>query len=247
MPLANKELRISRINIANNYTSLAFNPKTFETINNVTIYANDRDNQNNLHGIMLHDQRNIDYSLTITAQQGHIIVEKSSALLYMENGTVQKFNYNDQKSEILHFDDYVFNLTETKEGQKTFSWKAKERYIHELLNPKEEVDKKKELKFWVEINERLIFPLLPILFSLISLASILRGSFNRRGNNSNIIFATIANVVFFTALMTSLNLIEKSKLLTPIPYIVILIFVVSSVMMLTSNYRKKQNKWSISN
>lgn len=241
MPLANKELRISRINIANNYTSLAFNPKTFETINNVTIYANDRDEKNDLHGIMLHDQRNADYSLTITAQQGHIIVEKNSALLYMENGTVQKLNYTNQKSEILSFDDYVFNLTETKEGQKTFSWKAKERYIHELLNPEEEIDNKKQLKFWVEINERMIYPLLPIIFSLISLSSILKGSFNRRGNHSNIILATILNVIFFAVLMTSLNLIEKSKLLTPLPYIVIAIFAISSALLLTSNYRKNQS------
>lgn len=242
MPASNKELRLSRINIANNYTSLAFNPKTFETINDITIYANDRDEDNNLHGIMLHDQRNEQYSLTITAQQGHIIMEKNSALLYMENGTVQRFNYSSQKSEILNFDDYVFNLTEAKEENQTFSWKSKERYIHELINPKDEVDEKKRLKFWVELNERLIFPLLPIIFSLISLSLILKGSFNRRGNHSNIIFAVIANIAFFTLLMTTLNLIEKSKLLTPLPYVVILIFVASSVLLLTSNYKKGRTR-----
>jgi len=240
MPLANKELRISRINITNNYTNLAFSPKTFETINNITIYANDHDDQNNLYGVMLHDQRNAEYSLTITSQKGHIIVEKSSALLYMENGTVQKFNYASHKSEILHFDDYVFNLTETKADKRTFSWKARERYISELISPKEEISEKKRLKFWVELNERLIYPLLPIIFSLISLASLLRGSFNRKGNGSNIITAVIANVIFFASLMASLSLIEKSISLTPIPYVVIAIFVIASTAALTSNYRKKK-------
>jgi len=239
MPLANKELRISRTNIANNYTNLAFSPKTFETINNVTIYANDRDEQSNLHGIMLHDQRNSEYSLTITSQKGHIIMEQNSALLYMENGTVQKFNYANQKSEILQFDDYVFNLTETKTNKINSSWKARERYISELVSPEEEIDEKKRLKFWVELNERLIYPLLPILFALISLASILKGSFNRKGNNSNIITAIVLNVIFFTSLMAALGMIEKSKALTPLPYLVISVFVIASVALLTSNYRKK--------
>ena len=239
MPLANKELRISRTNIANNYTSLAFNPKTFETINNITIYANDRDEHSDLFGIMLHDQRNPQHSLTITSQKGRIVMEKSSALLYMENGTVQKFDYSSQKSKILHFDDYVFNLTETKTNKQESVWKAKERYINELIDPEEDIDEKKRLKFWVELNERLIYPLLPILFALISLASILRGSFSRKGNISNTLTAIFLNVTFFGSLMATLSIIEKSKSLTPLPYLVISIFVIASIMLLTSNYRKR--------
>lgn len=239
MPLSNKELRISRINIANNYTSLSFNSNTFETINNITIYANKRDEKNNLYGIMLHDQRNKEYSLTITAQEGNIIIEENSALLYMQNGTIQRFNYANSKSEILHFDDYVFNLTETKTDKQNSTWKARERYLPELINPKEEISDKKRLKFWVEIHERIIYPLLPILFALISLSSILQGSFNRRGNNKNIMNAIILNVAFFALLMTSLSFVEKSMSLTPLPYIVILIFTALPIIMLRSNYRKK--------
>ena len=117
---------------------------------------------------------------------------------------------------------------------------AKSREIYQdIIESEEEVDERKRLKFWVEFHERLIYPLLPILFSLISLASVLKGSFNRKGNNSNIITAVIMNVAFFASLMASFGLIEKSKNLTAIPYIVIFIFVVTSVTLLTSNYRKK--------
>lgn len=239
MPLANKELRISRINIANNYASLAFNPKTFETINNITIYANDRDENKNLFGLILHDQRNKEYSLTITAKKGNVIMEKKSALLYLEYGTIQKYDYQKGTSEILEFDSYVFNLTETKDSKKANSWKARERFIHELINPNEKIDDKKRIKFWVEINERLIYPLLPIVFSFLALATMLKGSFNRKGNLSNIIFATILNVAFFALLMTTISLIEKSKNLTFLPYLIIFGFITYSIKMLVSNYRQK--------
>lgn len=114
MPYANKELRLSRVNIQDNYASLSFNPQTFETLKELTIYAKNRDKKNNLFGILLHDERASEYSITITAKNGRIVTEDRSALLYMENGTVQKFNYKEQKSEILDFDNYVFNLAENQ-------------------------------------------------------------------------------------------------------------------------------------
>lgn len=240
MPFANKELRKSRVNIANNYTSLAFSPQTFETINNITIYAKERDAQNNLHGIILNDQREDGYSLTITAKKGNIAMEENSALLYMEDGTVQRFNIENKKSEILSFDNYVFNLTEAKQDELSTYWKAKERYIHELLYPKDEVDEANLNKFWVEVNERFTYPLLPIVFSLIALGCILKGDFNRRGSISNILLAIFINSGFFVLFISSFDLVEKSKKLTFIPYLVMIIFSIVGFVLLTFNYRRNK-------
>lgn len=239
MPFANKELRKSRVNIANNYTSLAFSPQTFETINNITIYAKNRDEQNNLYGIILNDQREENYTLTITAKKGNIVMEESSALLYMEDGTVQRFNIESKKSEILSFDNYVFNLTEAKQNELGTYWKAKERYLHELLYPEDEVSEVTLNKFWVEVIERFTYPLLPIMFSLIALGSILRGSFNRRGNITNVLLAISLNSGFFILFIASLNLAEKSRSFTFVPYLLFVIFGLISFGLLASNYRRK--------
>ena len=238
MPFANKELRKSRVNIANNYTSLAFSPQTFETINNITIYAKNRDEQNNLYGIILNDQREENYTLTITAKKGNIVMEESSALLYMEDGTVQRFNIESKKSEILSFDNYVFNLTEAKQNELGTYWKAKERYLHELLYPEDEVSEVTLNKFWVEVIERFTYPLLPIMFSLIALGSILRGSFNRRGNITNVLAISL-NSGFFILFIASLNLAEKSRSFTFVPYLLFVIFGLISFGLLASNYRRK--------
>ena len=166
MPYANKELRLSRVDFKNNYANLAFNPQTFETLNRLTIYAKNRDENNNLFGILLHDERDSQYSITITAKSGNIVTENKSAMLYMESGTLQKFNYANYKSEILNFDNYVFNLTESQKNEDAMRWKPKERYFSELLNPEDNSDEDDLKKYWAEIHQRITYPLLPIIFSI---------------------------------------------------------------------------------
>jgi lipopolysaccharide export system permease protein len=237
MPLANKELRVSRINFKNNYASLSFNPKTFEILKDLTIYANERNENNILYGILLHDKRSEDYSLTITAQKGKIIVEKSSVLLYMDSGTLQKTNYQTLKSEILKFDNYVFNLSENHGESTQRAWKAREQYLHELFASINE-DEEQKGEYISEINQRFTQPLLPIIFSLIAVSSMLRGSFSRNGNIKNIIFAIINAVIFISINLTLYDLIESSSNYIPLLYINFIFFTILSIVIMSSNYRK---------
>ncbi len=219
MPMANKEMRLMRIDFANNYASLAFNPKTFETINDLTIYIKDRDQNNQLYGIMLNDDRSQKYSITITAQKGEIIANQNGVYLFMEDGTVQRFNYEKNNSEILNFDSYVFNLTRDKGKDSQVQWKAKERYFHELINYEDDLDENRIKKIRSEIHERLTYPLLPIVLSMIATAAILFGDFSRRGNLKNIVFASLCGILFMVLNIVSYELIENSAKFTPFLYI----------------------------
>lgn len=238
MPYANKQLRLSRINIHDNYANISFNPQTFETLKELTIYAKDRDESNHLYGILLHDERSSEYSLTITAKSGRIAVEDKSALLYMNDGTVQKFNYDDRKSEILNFDDYVFNLSENQKGNSRLHWKAKERYIHELINPNDDSEYFEYAKYRAEIHERFTYPLLPIMFSMIALAFILRGQFSRHGSMSNIILAILTAAIFLGITLISYSLIEGTEALTPVLYLNFALFFAISLRILIHHDKK---------
>jgi lipopolysaccharide export system permease protein len=165
-------------------------------------------------------------------------MEDNSALLYMENGTIQKLNYIDNTSEILNFDNYVFNLTETKKGDDKIRWKSKERYLHELLNPNDNSKEEDFKKYRTELHQRFTYPLLPIIFATLALAAILRGDFNRRGNITNIILAISLAVVFFTLTMLCYSLVETSTKLTPILYLNFAVFFIIAIAMLTSDRRK---------
>ena len=238
MPYANKQLRISRLNIQDNYANLAFKPQTFETLKNLTIYAKDRDENNNLSGVFLYDQRTLEYSLTITAKSGKIVIENNSALLYMEDGTVQKFNNATKKSEILYFDNYIFNLTESKKDSSTFKWKARERYLSELINPDDNPSEVELKKYQAEIHERFIYPLFSIIFCLIAMAASLHGQFRRSGNMSNTILAISMASIFIISVITGNSLIESSDQFVFLPYLSCAIFTIISMKMLSANYRK---------
>ncbi len=239
MPYANKQLRLSRLDFRNNYSNLSFNPQTFETLNNLTIYAKNRDENNKLYGILLHDERSDQYSITITAKSGQIVSEANSALLYMENGSIQKLNCNNYKTEILNFDSYVFNLTETQKGDDTMRWKAKERYLHELINPNDDSEESDLRKYRAEIHERFTYPLLPIIFSLIGVSCVLRGQFRRKGNLPNIILAMVLASVFLGLVIISYGLIQSSAKFIPLLYSNFILFALISLKLLTSNYRKR--------
>ncbi|MBP7709907.1 MAG: LPS export ABC transporter permease LptF [Rickettsiales bacterium] len=234
MPYSNQQMRLLRYDFKNNYASLAFSPQTFETLNNLTIYARDRDKNNNLFGILLNDERSKKYSVTITAKKGNIVVKDSSALLYMEDGTVQKFNRFDSKSEILNFDDYVFNLTEDKQNAKLPRWNAKERFFTDLLEPEADTDYILLEKFRAELHERITFPLFPIIFSLIALSAILHGQFNRNGNTRNVLIAAFGAVLFLISTLTIYDLIASSAGCIPLLYLNIALFIAVCLKFLTN-------------
>lgn len=224
MPYANKKFRTSRVNFSNNYANLSINPKTFETLKDLTIYIKDRDQDNNLTGILLFDDKPGEYSLTITAKSGHIVSEDNAALLYMDTGTIQKFNRKNNKSEILHFDSYVFNLSNGDSPQDKRRWKAKERYINELLHPTDGSSDKELAKYRSEFHQRLTYPLLPICFAIIALTCILQGNYSRKGNLKNIILATILATLFLVLTIMTYNLIESSAQYAFAPYMNVVLF-----------------------
>ena len=159
----------------------------------------------------------------------------------MEDGTIQKLDYETNKSEILNFDNYVFNLTETQKNSDKSRWKARERYLHELLNPdpEEEPDFNDLEKYRTEIHQRLTYPLLSIIFSILALAFILRGSFSRHGNILNIVFAAATSVTFLILVMISYSMIESTPQMTPFLYLLFILFFLIGIKMLTENNQQK--------
>ena len=238
MPLANKKLRLARTNFENNYSSIAFSKGTFEVLKSLTIYVKDKNEQNQLFGILLHDDRNTKSPVTITAKEGNLRFENGSLLLYMTSGTVQRFNVDDGKSEILNFDDYVFNLNENNSKEVQKRWKAKERFLHELLHPNDDSTAENISQYRVEVQERLTYPLMPIVLVAIALAAILRGSFSRHGNSANIVIAAAGAILFLITTIAIYRFLESSPNLVPLLYFNFLLFGGGAFYALIANQNK---------
>jgi lipopolysaccharide export system permease protein len=71
-----------------------------------------------------------------------------------------------------------------------------------------------------ELHSRLATPILSIAYVLIGLASILAGSFNRRGMSGRIIVGALAIIVTQTSFMTLNGLVARDSGLTFLLYLV---------------------------
>jgi lipopolysaccharide export system permease protein len=209
MPYANKNLRLARIEFQNNYSNLAFKSGTFETVRSMTIYVKDRID-NKLAGILVYDLGKEEYSLTVTAKSGTIMTSPNSAILYMQNGTVQKFNYKTKKTDILKFDSYSFNLGKERKDNLPIRWRPNERYLSELLYPEPDSSLEELKKYHMEVHQRITIPLFSIVLTIIALNAILRGQFNRRGNLANILIAILIASIFIIVAINLNNIAYAS-------------------------------------
>jgi len=232
MPYANKKLRNIKTDFEYNYANLLISPATFENLKNLTIYVETRDSANKLSGILIYDDRSTEYSTTLTAKSGILNQEGNSILLYLNDGTAQRFNYKSNKSDILHFDSYIFSLNDDKQVNIIHEWSANERYLSELINPSKKLSEKDLVNYYVELHQRITYPLLSMVFTLIACAFILSGKFKRHGNLKHNITALFVTIIFMGFLMSGYSAMRKFTQLTPLIYIDILIFIIISFWML---------------
>lgn len=232
-PYANRKLRVARLNFKENYANLAFRDNAFESIKNITLYIKEKGDNNTLHGILIEDKRNKDHYLTITAKSGKLMMEDGSILLNMQVGTIQRFNRDKKKLEMLNFDSYVLNLSDSQDEESKKTWALKEKYVHELFDPNETAAQK--LNSTAEFYRRITYPLLTVLFSLIAVGAMLRGEFRRAGQNINLVIAIVVSALAFFCLNIGANLIEHSMLYVFAPYLTIVIFAGIGIYLLVSN------------
>ena len=234
-------MRTVRTNFENNYSNLSFSKGAFEKLKNLTIYVKDKNDNNQLFGILLHDGRNSEVSTTITAKTGNLKFESASLLLYMQDGTVQRFAYKDNKEEILSFDNYVVNLSDNnKDNSLQKRWKAKERFVNELLNPADDSTFDDKIQYQIELQQRITYPLMSTILVMVALAFILRGDLNRRGNNFNIVAAIIVGILFLGITIMIYRLLETSLALIPMLYLHLIIFFVIAFYELKANTYKNE-------
>jgi len=209
MPYANRQLRLFRNDLRDSYSKIAFKPGNFEAIKNVNIYAQKRDGDR-LFGLFIHDQRSKSQTFTITAESA--MLDTKLLLLSLNNGTLQRINHQTNKTDILYFEKYLFSFDDSKNNSENgIFWKANERYFYELLYPESNLPEKYYEKIKTEIHQRIIFPLTPLIFSLISAFFLLKNHSKRDSGIKNIVFANVFCFGFFILSLISESLSQANE------------------------------------
>lgn len=195
----------------------------------ITVYVRSRGSDGGLSGIIVHDSRNRERPVTMMAEQGTIVTTDSGPRIVLVTGSRQEVDEKDGRLSLLYFDRYSFDLDTVSEGIPNRWREPRERFLNELFFSEDQAKKIGYFyKLRMEGHHRLSMPLLPLCFTLVSLALLLMGDFNRRGQLWRILSAIAIVFVVEVAQLGFKNLGEKA------PNIAVLIYLTPIIPALTA-------------
>lgn len=187
MPLCYAKFREMQLFLRNNYVSILLQEGVFNSpVDGLTVFVRARADDGAFHGILVHDNRREDAAVTMMAESGKLSQGANGQRFLLTNGNRQEMR--DGKLSLLNFDSYALDLSFYSEDMGTKSADPREMYISDLsategLTP-EEIAKRRG-----ELHQRLLWPAFAVTFTLVALAVLLSGEFNRRGNAKRIVLA----------------------------------------------------------
>lgn len=194
MPLANRNFKDMQLDARHSYISALIQEGVFNSVGRqVMVYVRGRDEEGALVDLLLHDQRDRDRPVTLTAERGALVRdgEEGGLRVLLLRGTRQEVDRKTGEISMLSFDQYIVDLDSFTSGRRERGRSPEERFLSELINPTaadlEEKGFREELM--AELHQRLTMPLYPLSFTLIGLVALVSGNFSRRSQPWRIVTA----------------------------------------------------------
>lgn len=210
----------------------------------LTVHIRERDVNDNLLGLLIHDARDDKQIMSYLAERGRIQKQGEDAYLIMYNGHIQRQTPPEQGNQsqdvkILAFDQYIFDLSQfTAEQKNDLRYKPRERFLGELIDPPDKNSKhfQRRLagKIRSELHERFVSPLYPIVFTMIAIAMIGNARTTRVRSLSGTFYA------FGLATLVKVTGVAGSNILTKSPQAVILVYAIPILAFLAAAYLAHQ-------
>lgn len=216
MPVANRHFQEIRTFFRDKYASVLLEEEVFNTpLAGLTVFVKQRDADNTLHGILLHDNRDAGSPVTMIADRGRMEQTPTGPRFYLENGVRQQLQ--DGTVSWLSFDNYALDIAFFARDIVRKP-DPDERTFFELFD-RTGLTEKQAAAMRAEVHYRLTWPLLTLALPLMAVAFLFSGEFNRRGQWRRIVSASVAMVAAVLIFFALRSLIVKQPLLTPLAYI----------------------------
>jgi lipopolysaccharide export system permease protein len=233
LPASNRAFKDLQFEIRNRFVSSLLQEGTFTTIaDKVTIYIRGRDERGEVVGLLVNDNRDPHRPVTILAERGVFADTSAGSRIVMVNGNRQQFDPETRKLSLLTFDRYTLDLDSLHDAPVVRFRESQERFLGELFFPPPETDPALRLSFIVEAHQRILIPLSALSFSLIPLACLLPGEFNRRGQLKRALLAIVIAFLFELLDIGVNDLASRSAAAIPLMYVTDLLPVILGLGML---------------
>lgn len=241
-PYAYNKFKNLQHNIRNNYISTLFQEKVFSSpIKGLTVFIKERDEIGTFQGILIHDERDLNKTISIIAEKGKIVTTKNGARFALINGNRQEISKNKNIS-ILYFDEYTLNISNyNKETSSRFK-DVSERNFYELLNPNENINVLYKKEFKAEAHKRIMTPIIVLMMVLIGAATSIIGKFNRKASLKKLFYSISSALIIQIYIIASPQLMIKSPQLIPALYIFIFIALLSIFFLISDKAQNIKEK-----
>ncbi len=194
-PLSLVNMQSLKAEIKAQYSTLLFREGVFNPVGkNVTVFVRERMSSGELRGLMIHDSRPENkYPVTILARRGVLAMTGGEQQVVVYEGSRQELNPRTGALNRLDFDSYTINLPDSSSPASPRWREPEERSFAELLNPavSDIKNAKNRRDFRIEANRRILSPFLAPVLTLMSLALLLAGPADRRGQGKRIAAAIV--------------------------------------------------------
>ncbi|MGE0754572.1 MAG: LPS export ABC transporter permease LptF, partial [Alphaproteobacteria bacterium] len=208
-PVTYKKFKDMQMFLRNNYASILLQEGVFSNpVEGLTVFIRERDDDNILHGILVHDARQEGGSVTMMAEEGELVQTEQGPRFLLRRGNRQEVR--DGKPSFLNFASYTLDISLYTKDMDRSSIDPREMYVGELFTHDPTVSTSENNRRLSEGHQRLIWPAYVISLTFVALAILLTGQFNRRGHWRKLVLAVLlAAVIMFAAVgwrgVTSIN------------------------------------------
>ncbi len=225
VPQSVRTFREMQWSIRNDVGGMLLQEGTFSKLDrNLTVYIRERDINGDLLGILIHDSRNKEKTITMMAERGTMIFTDGTPRVLMSNGSRQSLLRNTGELSVLYFDSYTLDITPNKDQSKDQSGDVREFSMNQLLSADTaKLGEEGYRRARVELHQRLTGPLGALGMPMIALALFLPAAFNRRGQLILILQIVGLMVVVQAMGLGIVNLASSRPLFLPLMYVIALL------------------------
>jgi lipopolysaccharide export system permease protein len=209
-----KELQWS---IRHNFSHVLLREGSFTLVRpGITIYVRERTDDEQLHGVMVHDERRLGRPSTLMATRGAMVNAEDGSRIILFDGNRQEMDAQTHQLSILYFDRYTFDIEPNRGTTDERFREPRERTLGELFGALHDtaLSPRDRGRFVVEGHKRLTQPFSAFGYALIALACLISGPFSRRAQTKRIAQAAAMGIE---------GLVVKHLYLAPLIYLNVLV------------------------
>lgn len=210
LPVSYRQYKDMQEFARDNYAALLLQEGVFNNpVEGLTVFIRERHDDGTLEGILVHDNRDPAAPVTMMAEEGQLVKTARGPSFILKKGNRQEIDHKAERLSFLSFEDYVLDISLFAQEKNKRIRDEKERYMHELLYPKEELSDIFRAELRAEAHQRVTWPLQNLMLTVFVMAMLLAGQFNRRGNWKRYTITLVMVGVLLASFIAISNIVIK--------------------------------------